>query len=699
MDNKEEIQELNLDDILSEFHDQPEGEAEPVELGEELNHLLDDLPSVESMQAVAEQAAQEAAEAEKALEERLAAGFTVPLEVAAQEQTQRLETLEDLHPELMGGAGPQAQGSEDATQRLEPVPDAPAAEPEKEGFDIDFIAPPPIPFVPKSRLRELKKKLVAGPEKRYYELTEIGVGKVQVAIMLNILIVLASAAVAVMFAMGMVPENRLRLVIFSQVLGMLLSALLGSHQMTDGFAELAKGRFTINTMVGITFLVCCVDAMFCFSELRMPCCAALGMEMTMALWARLEQRSTEMSQMDTMRKATQLNSIVKVPDYYEGKPGLLKGEGQVADFMDRVNEPSTPHRVQSVFCFVSLLLCAGIGVFAGINHGISMAFRIFSASLMVAVPASFFVSLTRPLAVLERRLHMVGTVLCGWQGVKGLCGKAVYPLQDEDLFPRGSTKLNGVKFYGDREPDEVIAYTAALMETAGSNLERVFVQLRTSRNCKVLTAENIQSYPDGGFGGEVQGESVLLGTMNFLKDMGVDIPEGTMVTQAVYAAIDGQLSGVFAITYSRMRSAAAGLLSLCASRKVTPVMICGDFMLTESFLRSKFKVRTRRVVFPNREVRMELLEKAAATDAPALALTTRDELVSSAYAVSGARALRTASRLGVAIHMFGGILGMLIMLALAYLGTAELLTPIHILLYQLVWMIPGLLVTEWTRTV
>jgi len=29
----------------------------------------------------------------------------------------------------------------------------------------------------------------------------------------------------------------------------------------------------------------------------------------------------------------------------------------------------------------------------------------------------------------------------------------------------------------------------------------------------------------------------------------------------------------------------------------------------------------------------------------------------------------------------------------------QLLTPVHILLYQLVWMIPGLLITEWTRTV
>ena len=386
-------------------------------------------------------------------------------------------------------------------------------------------------------------------------------------------------------------------------------------------------------------------------------------------------------------------------EFYGDKPGLLKAEGQVEDFMNNYNEPSGPQQVQSVYCAVALLLCVAIAVFAGMLHGISMAMQVLSTGLLVAVPASFFVTLSRPAAILERRLHMVGTVLCGWQGVKDLCGKVAFPLQDEDLFPRGAVKLNGVKFYGDRDPDEAIACSAALMAAAGGTLAPVFQQLRISRNCAEVVVENVQGYPNGGIGCEVNGESVLLGTLNFLKDMGVEIPEGTMVTQAVYAALDGQLCAVYAITYSRMRSAAAGLVSLCASRKVTPIMVGGDFMLTESFLHSKFRARTRRLVFPDRETRRELQQRGKDEDSVALALTTRDELVSAAYAVSGARALRTSCRLGVAIHVLGGILGMVILLALSYLGSTHLLTPVHVLLYQLVWMIPGLLVTEWTRTV
>ena len=78
---------------------------------------------------------------------------------------------------------------------------------------------------------------------------------------------------------------------------------------------------------------------------------------------------------------------------------------------------------------------------------------------------------------------------------------------------------------------------------------------------------------------------------------------------------------------------------------------------------------------------------------------TREGLAPAAYAITGARALRTSYRLGLTIHMIGGILGMLIMLVLAILGSVELLTPLNVLLYQLIWMIPGLLVTVWHKTI
>ena len=137
MENKDELQELSLDEILTEFHDQPSEGAENVELGEELTHLLEALPDVEAMQAFAEKAAQEAQEAEKAMEERIAA--------VSDAETQRLETLDQLHPELMNGKAAPAD-LEGQTQRVsaQEPPAPPAGKPMEpqpaEGFDVDFIA-------------------------------------------------------------------------------------------------------------------------------------------------------------------------------------------------------------------------------------------------------------------------------------------------------------------------------------------------------------------------------------------------------------------------------------------------------------------------------------------------------------------------------------------------------------------------------
>lgn len=604
--------------------------------------------------------------------------------------TVRLDDLSDVT-----AAQPGPAGMYDDTARIGSIPEN---EDEDEGA-VEFIAPPPIVFRPKSRLKELKKKLVAGPEKRYYELSEIGVGKLQIAMLLCILVVLISAGAGALYSAGLIPENRMRLMVFGQVLAMLLGGLMGSYQMLDGITDLFRGRFTTNTMLAITFAACCADSVFCLMELRVPICAAFTLEVAMSLWSTYHRRTTEMGQMDTMRKAVRLDSVIKCEDYHEGRPAFLRGEGQVEDFMDHYSEVSGPEKVQSVYSLISLIISIVIAALAAVLHSVSMGVQIFSTTLLVAVPASFFVALTRPAAVLERKLHSLGTVLCGWQGIKGLSCRAVFPLGDTDLFPTGSAKMNGVKFYGDRDPEVTIAYAAALMRANGGSLAPAFDQLLISRNGARYEAKNLQFYGNGGIGGEVCDEPVLIGSLDFLKEMGVEVPEGVQVRQAVYVSIDGDLSGLFAISYSRMKYSFNGLAALCSNRKLKSLILAEDFMVTAPFLKEKFGVSTRRMIFPAREEARALAAKQPAGDAPALALTTQEGLAPAAYAVTGARALRTACRLGLVIHILGGVLGMLIMLALAYIGSVELLTPVNVLLYQLIWMLPGLLVTLWTRTI
>lgn len=571
-------------------------------------------------------------------------------------------------------------------------------EPEYEQPIGEYIPPEPIVFRPKNRLQELKRKLVEGPEKRYYELLEKGLGKLQIAIFLNLIVAALAVGATVMQAFGMVGAERMRLLVYSQFLFLLLSAMLGSYQLLEGFSDLIHRRFSLNTLLLFSFAACCADGIMCLKFLRVPCCGIFSLNMTMSLWSAYQKRNTEMAQMDTMRKATRLDALVCMEGAYEGRPAFVRADGQVEDFMDAYHAPSGVEKTLSVYALVALLISIVIGVAAGVLRDVTAGIQSFCAALLVAVPATSYITLSRPAALLQRRLHKLGTVICGWQGVKDLSRNAAFPINDADLFPAGAAKLNGVKFYGTRDPDAVVAYAAALIGANGGGMAALFQQLLESRSGYHYEAKNLRTYT-GGIGGEVEGEAVLAGTQGFLQSMGVEVPEGTRVSQAVYVAIDGSFSGVFALSYNKVKAAAAGLTTLCAYRGLTPVLTDSDFMLSEGFLRSKFGVNTRRIGFPDRAVRQQLAVLKPEEGTPASAMTTKEGLASLAFAVTGARALRSASTTGVVIHMLGGILGLLIVIALIAVNALHLLTPANLLLYELIWLIPGLLITEWTRVV
>ncbi len=569
---------------------------------------------------------------------------------------------------------------------------------DKEPQEAEYVPYKPIHFQPKDRLRALKRKLVAGPEKRYYELSEVGVGKLQIAMLFALLVFALSAVVTGMDAAGRVPEDRQRLMVFVQYFCMMTAALLGCFQLMGGFGDLFKGRFSMNTLLAFSFLACCADSVFCFREERVPCCAAFSLQVAMSLWGTYHKRLTEMGQMDTLRKASRIYGIYSARDYYEGKGGLLRSEGDVDDFTQNYQAPSGPEKVISWYGVIALFASIGIGVAGGVlQNNVSFGVRVGSAALLAAMPVTAFITLTRPYAILQKRLHRYGGVICGWQGVKGLCGKKSFAMSHEDLFPVGTCKLNGVKFFSDRDRSQVISYAWALVQPGGGALVPLFDHLLQTQGGVKYTAKNLRTYANGGVGGEVRGESVLVGTLSFLKEMGVEVPEGIRVNQAVYISVDGELCGLVAVTYVKDRDSAVGLGALCASRRLSPILTTGDFMLTQDFIRSKFNVSTKRILFPEQPVRRELSGKQADKDMPALALTTRDNFASYALCVTGARSLKTAQTLGLVMHILAGAVGIGLIAALAVLGAIEQLTPVNMLLYQLVWLVPGWLLTEWTR--
>ena len=58
-----------------------------------------------------------------------------------------------------------------------------------------------------------------------------------------------------------------------------------------------------------------------------------------------------------------------------------------------------------------------------------------------------------------------------------------------------------------------------------------------------------------------------------------------------------------------------------------------------------------------------------------------------------------ACRTGAWLHLIAGSLGLAIMLTLTLLDAFYLLTPLNVFIFQLIFMVPGLITTEWTRAI
>ena len=558
--------------------------------------------------------------------------------------------------------------------------DVPAAPPQEKQQPIAFPHKNPVPPVEDRRGAPAEKTLQ----------------RLRTGLIVQ-LVLFVIAALAALFAYQSQAAHPI-INVWVQMVLMLLTAAVGFRRIWEGIEQLRQRRFRLTGLLAVSFGVCLLEGLVCLFTYEVPFGAVFSMQMLMAQWAEYQKQQTSLSQQDTLRKATDLTAVVRTDKYYKGQPAYQTTEGRPEDFAAQVAAEIGPEKTLCQYALGAVALGAVLALVAAIVHGLSIGLRVYAAILLAAVPASSFVSIQRPAAILEKRMHKLGTVLCGWRGLQNIEKHGYYPLRHQDLFPGNHVKLNGVRFYGERNVSTIVSYVSALMAADGGALAGPFEQLRASRNARVCRVEELTSYPDG-IGGQIDGLSVVAGTLEFMENMGVSLPDGARIPYGVYAAVNQSLCAVFAVSFTRSKSSASGLRTLCDSRHVRPILVDCDFVLTEPFLEEKLGVDVRRMQFPDCMTRMKLAEKRASANAPAIALATRGGLAQRAYAVTGGAALRSAWRAGTAVHILGGSIGFLAVAILALQGALFLLTPYNLLLYGFVWMIPGLLMAEWTRSI
>ncbi len=471
-----------------------------------------------------------------------------------------------------------------------------------------------------------------------------------------------------------------------------LTALLCRHVFLKGFGMLLRRRCVAELLVSLSALASGLD---CASRLlgkqpggAMPYASVSCLALVFAQWG---VRRESKGNYDMLRAA----SLDEDPPYLvtNTPQGACKQRGSVPGFFTTAARSDAATLWQTAL--LPVFLAASL-VFAGLSSAGQERSGDFLLNLSAILPAAATFSLplcwALPWSKLSEHLQKTGCAVAGWSGAQRISAQRRMIVTDADLFPPGTVQLNGRKLYGETQ-ERAVSLAASMARAAGSGLERLFNSLVRSEGGRYEKVDDFSFYEEGGWSGTVKGESVLMGGASFMRRMNVKLPPDVTLKTGVFLAVDKELAAVFAVKYSAAENVDFALKMMRRSR-IQPLLASRDPNITPALIRRKFS-RGVHMEYPSLSERIALSEAEKDRDLPR-ALLFREGLLPYAETVAGSLRLCKAVRRAAAISLLGSWAGTLLAFYLTSLGAYELLNPLALEAFLLLWTLPVLLMADWT---
>lgn len=466
-----------------------------------------------------------------------------------------------------------------------------------------------------------------------------------------------------------------------------LCALLCRGVFVQAAAMALRKRCVSELLISLSALAAAADCAVCiFGSGRtavMPYGGAACLGLAFAQWGVCRECR---GMYDTFRAA----SIDDEPPYLvtDTDRGACKQQGAVPGFYTAAMKDNASTLWQTLLL---PLVLVGTVVFAGLSSlGQGRGGDFFlNWSAILAAAGTFALSLCWPLpwSRLARHLQQTGCAVAGWAGAVKISRRRAMIVTDSDLFPPGTLRLNGERFYGE-ERRTALGYAASMAVSADSGLARLFTSLAKEENSRRETVDDFSFFEEGGWSGTIHGESVLMGTASFMRKMMVRLPGDVNLKTGVFLAVDRQLIAVFAVKYEPAENVDYALRMMRRSR-VMPILASRDPNITPALLKRKFH-KSVKVEYPDLTSRVALSEAGHDRDLPR-ALLFREGLLPYAETVTGSRRMCKSVRRAAELSLLGSAAGTLLAFYLVFLGAYELFTPLSLVAFLLLWLIPVLL--------
>ena len=372
---------------------------------------------------------------------------------------------------------------------------------------------------------------------------------------------------------------------------------------------------------------------------------------------------------------------------YQQKAGFL------TRFLQHSYEPdpleTNSQNLAPIGLIASLALCIASLL---ISHSATEAVSAFTASACICVPFTGLLGgnvLLRKLSQLGKRC---GAMAVGYPAVEKFSNVNAVMLDAQDLFPKGTIVLNGIKTFGAQRIDEAILKATALMCAAGGPLVSVFDQIIKTRR-EILPRTDKPVYEDGrGVTGWVGGQKVLIGNRDLLAAHHIDPPSHEFEDKytaggkkIAYLAVGGQLVAMFLLTYRRDIHRVRELQRMEENGISLIVRTC-DPNITAPFLAHCFGLDPRSIQVLSANLGEEFVRVTSepCERTPAL-LATRGRPVSLLRMLSACVRTRSNLSLATAMQTVAVVLGFVLVAFLGCYSGLQQLSTLSLVLYEVFW--------------
>ena len=382
---------------------------------------------------------------------------------------------------------------------------------------------------------------------------------------------------------------------------------------------------------------------------------------------------------------------------YQCRAGFLKR------FLELSYTPDPSESASQVLApmglIASLVLCIACLL---ITRSVPTALSAFAAACCACVAVANMAAVNLPISRLCKTARRAGAMVVGYEAVDRLGDVNAVLVDAEELFPRGTVVLGGIKTFGDRAgAEEAIMAASALMRETGGPLSGVFDQVISENEDALPQVEDFTYEDGGGIVGQVDGKTVCIGSRALLINHHIEVPAREEESQftagnksVIYIAVGGSIAALLVLTYTadrrrknelqRLEDSGVSILVRTTDPNVTGALVSRLFGIDAASV-SVLEGQTAATA-------QQLLEGTVAR-ADALA-ATKGRVESMMSVISACVAQKRTIGLVVAVQNAAVVLGFVLVAFLACFGGMSQLTSLVLFLFQAFWVLVVLLLPK-----